>query len=83
MYIKNRLKYENSIKTENIISFVFVFIIELISFTGKKPPDEIIVIAKLNESKVLRLMSLSNINNNKVIPRYKKSILSDCLNISE
>ena len=83
MYIKNRLKYENNIKTENIISFVFVLMIELISLTGKKPPDEIIVIAKLKESKVLRLISFNDINNNKVVPTYKKNILNDCLKVSE
>tara|TARA_Y100001980_G_C14479480_1_gene258232 strand:+ start:783 stop:941 length:159 start_codon:yes stop_codon:yes gene_type:complete len=30
-------------------------------FIGKKPPDEIIVIDKLKESKVLRLMSFKSI----------------------
>tara|TARA_B100001029_G_scaffold175502_1_gene177046 strand:- start:552 stop:683 length:132 start_codon:yes stop_codon:yes gene_type:complete len=34
----------------------------LISLTGKKPPEEIIVNAKLNESKVLKLINFKNIN---------------------
>ena len=54
-----------------------------ISFTGKKPPEEIIVIAILNESKVLRLINFNEINIKKVRAVYKIKILNDCLNASE
>ena len=52
-------------------------------FTGKKPPDEIIVIAILKESKVLRLIDFNTINKKKVIAIYNSKILSDCLKVSE
>ena len=55
----------------------------LISFTGKKPPEEIIVIAILNESKVLKFINFNEKNKNKVRDIYKTKILNDCLNISE
>jgi hypothetical protein len=53
------------------------------SLTGKKPPEEIIVIAILNESKVLKLISFNEINKKKVIVIYKIKILNDCLKASE
>ena len=53
MYEKKRLKKENNIINENIIIWVFSLIIIDKSLTGKKPPDEIIVKAKFNESNVL------------------------------
>ena len=53
------------------------------SLTGKKPPDEIIVIAILKESKVLRLIDFNTINKKKVIAIYNSKILSDCLKVSE
>ena len=51
-------------------------------FTGKKPPDEINVIAKLNESKSLKLKifkikKIPNVNN-----IYKINIFDDCFNVS-
>ena len=51
---------------EKIISFVSVFTTEDSLFTGRKPPDEISVIAKLKEVKVLKSNILKNINRNKV-----------------
>ena len=54
-----------------------------ISFTGKKPPEEIIVIAILKESKVLRLISFNEINKKNVKIVYNIKILKDCLNVSE
>ena len=53
------------------------------SFTGKKPPDEIMVIDKLNESNVLKSINLRHKNKNNVNPVYKKNILNDCLKVSE
>tara|TARA_B100001175_G_C18946523_1_gene373935 strand:- start:11 stop:175 length:165 start_codon:yes stop_codon:yes gene_type:complete len=52
-------------------------------FTGKKPPDEIMVIAILNESNVLKLSNFNDINKNNVKDEYNKKILNDCLNVSE
>ena len=53
------------------------------SLTGKNPPEEIIVKAKFNESKVLIDIKLRIINMNKVNPEYKRKILIDCFKISE
>ena len=53
------------------------------SFTGKKPPEEIIVIAILKESKVLRLISFNEKNKKNVKAVYNIKILNDCLNVSE
>tara|TARA_Y100000741_G_scaffold16654_1_gene12789 strand:- start:712 stop:888 length:177 start_codon:yes stop_codon:yes gene_type:complete len=49
---------------------------------GKKPPDEIIVIAILNESKVLKLINFKRTNKKIVKTEYNIKILKDCLNIS-
>ena len=54
LYEKKRLKNENSIVKESIISLNLVFIINSKLFTGKKPPDEINVKDKLKESKALK-----------------------------
>ena len=53
-----------------------------ILLTGKKPPDEIIVIAILNESKVLKLIYFKRTNKKIVKTEYNIKILKDCLNIS-
>jgi len=53
------------------------------SFTGKKPPDEIIVNAKFKESKVLIDKKFRIIKIKKVKPEYNKKILIVCFNISE
>ena len=50
---------------------------------GKKPPDEIIVIAILNESKVLKLINFNETNKKKVKDKYNIKIFKDCLNLSE
>ena len=52
-------------------------------FTGKKPPDEINVIDKLNESKILksRIFKMTKIANvNKI---YKINIFEDCFKVSD
>ena len=53
------------------------------SLVGKKPPDEIIVKAKFNESKTLKEIAFKITNIIKVRPEYKRKILIDCFNISE
>ena len=63
--------------------WVFSFIIIDNSFTGKKPPDEIIVKDKFNESNVLieKIFKITNINI--VSDVYKIKILAACLKIYE
>tara|TARA_B100001093_G_C26549945_1_gene894025 strand:+ start:519 stop:707 length:189 start_codon:yes stop_codon:yes gene_type:complete len=53
------------------------------SFTGKKPPEEIIVKAKFKESKVLSDIKFRITKMPNVSPEYKKKILLVCFNISE
>jgi len=49
LYRKKILKNETSIKKEKIIICVSLTKIDESSFTGKNPPEEIMVIAKLRE----------------------------------
>jgi hypothetical protein len=51
-------------------------------FIGKKPPEEIIVIAILSELKVLKLKKFRIMNNIKVNTVYKMNILNDCFKVS-
>jgi len=51
-------------------------------FVGKKPPDEIIVMARFSELKVLILNKLRIIKIENVIIEYNKNILNDCLKVS-
>ena len=53
------------------------------SFTGKNPPDEIIVKARFKESKVLIDIIFKTIKIKKVNPEYNKKIFIVCFNISE
>ena len=52
-------------------------------FVGKKPPEEIIVIAKLNElnERILEIFKIKKIPNVSVI--YKIKIFVDCFKISD
>ena len=51
--MKKILKNETSINNEKITIWVWFVKIDERLFEGKKPPDEIIVIAKFNEIKAL------------------------------
>ena len=51
-------------------------------FVDKKPPEEIIVIAKLKEVNVLKLKKFRIINIVKVSKVYKINILKDCFKVS-
>tara|TARA_B100001175_G_scaffold291966_1_gene277479 strand:- start:27 stop:236 length:210 start_codon:yes stop_codon:yes gene_type:complete len=53
LYIKKILKKETSINKEKITICVLLIKIDESSFVGKKPPEEIIVMAKFRELKVL------------------------------
>ena len=77
------LKYENNNSKEKMIIWVLFFKIFESSLVGKNPPDEIIVKAKFNESKLRTEIRFKIINIKSVNPEYNKKILIDCLNISE
>ena len=79
----NKLKKESNIKNDIVISFKFVLIILSILLTGKKPPDDIIVIDKLKESRVLRFINFKIKNITRVNAIYKNNILKDSLKNSE
>ena len=66
-----------------MIIWAFSLIIADNSLTGKKPPDEIIVKAKFNESNVLIEKISKIININIVNDEYKINILIACFKISE
>ena len=53
LYNKKRLKKDKSIEIERNICWIFPSMIKLRSLSGRKPPDEIKVKDRLNESKVL------------------------------
>ena len=83
LQLKKILKKETSITNEKTISLVFVLIIADKLLTGIKPPDEINVIAKLNESKDLRskIFKITNIKNVNKVQRI--NILDDCFKVSD
>ena len=51
-------------------------------FAGKKPPDEMTVIAKFNELNVLTWNIFKIIKIANVIIEYNKKILNNCFNVS-
>tara|TARA_B110000240_G_C13237023_1_gene341520 strand:+ start:379 stop:633 length:255 start_codon:yes stop_codon:yes gene_type:complete len=51
-------------------------------FVGKKPPEDIMVIAKFKELKVLTLSKFRIMKIKKVRIEYNKNILNDCFKIS-
>tara|TARA_B000000565_G_C23572224_1_gene295823 strand:+ start:123 stop:341 length:219 start_codon:yes stop_codon:yes gene_type:complete len=53
------------------------------SFTGRKPPEEIIVIAKLRELNDLIPNMFRTIKIKTVRPEYSKNIFIDCFKISD
>ena len=82
LYVKNILKNDVSISKEDIIicgSFIRIFDKLL---DGKKPPEEMIVIARFKELNVLISKMFSIIKIPNVINEYKKKIFKDCLNVS-
>ena len=64
-----------------IICELFIRILDK-SFEGRKPPEEIIVIAKFKELKTLILNMLRTTNIIRVIDEYSKKIFKDCFNVS-
>ena len=51
-------------------------------FDGKKPPEEITVIAKFNELNILISNIFKIIKIPKVINEYKRKIFNDCFKVS-
>ena len=62
LYNKKRLKKDKSIEIERNICWIFPLMIKLRSLSGRKPPDEIKVKDRLNESKVLTPDNESSVN---------------------
>ena len=82
LYTKKILKKETSINIEKIIICEFWRSIVERSLVGKKPPDEIIVIAKFNELNVLMPNKLRIIKIVNVKIEYKINILIVCFKTS-
>ncbi len=76
------LKKEINIKKENIITWKSFIKIDESSFTGRNPPDEIIVIAKFSELNDLIPNIFKIIKIDIVSPEYNKKIFIDCFNTS-
>ena len=64
-----------------MICELFIKILERL-FDGKKPPDEITVIAKFKEWNILISKMFKMIKIPSVINEYKKKIFKVCLNVS-
>ena len=82
LYTKKMLKKETSINKEKIIICEFCTSIVDRSFTGKNPPDEMMVIAIFNELNDLIPNILRIIKITKVKLKYKINILIVCFKIS-
>ena len=80
--MKKILKNDTSINNEKIIIWEFCLSIIDRSLTGKKPPDEIIVIAKFSELNDLIPNIFKIINITIVRLEYKKNILIVCFKTS-
>ena len=81
--MKKILKKDISIKIEKIIIWKSFTKTDERSFTGRNPPDEIIVIARLKELNDLMPKTFRIIKIDKVNPEYRNKILIDCFIISE
>ena len=82
LYVKNILKNDVNINRAVITTCELLIKIFDRLFVGKKPPDEIIVIAKFKELNILisKIFKIINIPN--VINEYKRKILNDCFKVS-
>jgi len=82
LYVKNILK--NDVNINNDVIIICVLFIKILDrlFVGKKPPEEIIVIARFKElniliSKIFKIIKITN-----VIDEYKRKIFNDCFKVS-
>ena len=77
------LKNDSNMRNDRTIIWVLSLIILERSLTGRNPPDEIIVKARFNESKVLIENKFNIINIERVKVEYNRKILVACFKISE
>ena len=82
LYDKKILKKDVSINRDIIITWELLIKILDRALDGKKPPDEIIVIARFNElniliSKRFKMIKIPSVNN-----EYRRKILNDCFSVS-
>tara|TARA_B100000787_G_scaffold143018_1_gene112527 strand:+ start:277 stop:570 length:294 start_codon:yes stop_codon:yes gene_type:complete len=82
LYIKKILKKDDSINRDVIkICELFIKILDKL-LDGKKPPEEITVIAKFKELNILTSNIFKMIKIPNVINEYKRKIFKDCLKVS-
>ena len=77
------LKNDSNMRNDRTIIWVLSLIILERSLTGRNPPDEIIVKARFNESKVLIENKFNIINIERVKVEYNRKILVTCFKTSE
>ena len=83
LYVKKRLKKDINIKNENVIILRLLFNKRSKLLNGIKPPDEINVMDRLSESKVLIFIKLSVKKMKIVKQKYNNKIFKDCLKDSK
>tara|TARA_B100000795_G_C22448167_1_gene304608 strand:- start:27 stop:320 length:294 start_codon:yes stop_codon:yes gene_type:complete len=82
LYNKKILKKDVNIKTDVIIICeLFISILKRL-FDGKKPPDDMMVIARFKELNILISNKFKRIKIPNVIIEYKRKILKDCFKVS-
>ena len=81
--MKKILKNDISIKIENTIIWKSFTKTDERLFTGRNPPDEMMVIAKFSELNDLIPKKFRIIKIDKVNPEYRNKILIDCFITSE
>ena len=82
LYNKKILKKDVSISMDVIIIWELLIKIFDRLLDGKKPPDEIKVIAKFKELNILMLNIFRMIKIPNVINEYKRKIFNDCFKVS-
>ena len=82
LYVKNILKNDVNISIDVITIWeLFIKILDKL-LDGKKPPDEITVIARFRELNILIPKKFKIIKIPNVINEYKRKILNDCFKVS-
>ena len=82
LYDKKILKKDTNISIEIIITWeLFIKILDKL-FEGKKPPDEMMVIARFKELNILISKMFKRKNIPVVINEYKRKIFTDCFKVS-
>jgi len=83
LYVKNILKNDTNISNDIIIICeLFIKILDKL-FDGRKPPDEITVMARFKELNILISIIFKIIKIPKVINEYKRKIFNDCFKVSD